>query len=184
LSKPAGVYYSRDNVKVLTPAAIKYRQLAVQEDIRVYREKMYGRNYRYKEMKKLLTAIRQAHPGIKIVAFTTPTSQPLWELLLEQGRLDDYCRWIGDIVDSFGEVYNFMGINSVTMNSDNYNDGHHFYPHVGTRIARRILNLPDAGLPDDFGQHVTRENLDRFISGVKRTSLRTPFPEEKDRGNN
>lgn len=183
LSPPAGIYYSRDNVKALTPAANKYKLLAVQEDLRIYREKMYGRNYRYKDLTAIFRAIRQANPGVRIVAFTTPTSRPLWELLLEQGRLDDYCRWIGDIVGSFGEVYDFMGINSVTANSDNYNDGHHFYPHVGTLIAHRILSIPDPRLSDDFGQHITGANLDRYISEVKLRNSKEFKLEQSDRGN-
>jgi hypothetical protein len=123
-------------------------------------------------MKKIFDEIKRANPDAKIIAFTTPTSQPLWELLLELNLLDYYCRWLGDIVQSYGEVYDFMGTNSITANLDNYRDANHFNPSVGTMIVDRIMNFPDEKIPDDFGRRITRENLGRHIAEMKQKYAR------------
>ncbi len=169
LKKPDGFFYSRDSINhcIKPPVSKESKMKSVDYTIREFRKRMYGENYQYREMRKILKDIRQKNPDVKIVAFTTPTTEPLWKLLVEQGRLDDYCRWITDIVSEFDEVINFMGVNSITSNLDNYYDGHHFFPKIGTLIAARVMNIPDKNLPDDFGQRVNRENLDRFLVDVK-----------------
>ena len=184
LGKPDGIFYSRETIKscIKAPATREAKVRDVQYSVREFRKRMYGKNYRYKDMRKIFGDIRRQNPGIRTVVFTTPTSEPLWELLVEEGRLDDYCRWIADIVAEFGEVITFMGVNSITSNLDNYYDGHHFYPPVGKLIAARVMNLPDSGLPDDFGQRVTRENLDRYLADVRARYHRPPPHDVGKRG--
>jgi hypothetical protein len=182
--RPNGMFYSRDGVKSIVPmsAPRSIQSLAIAKDLRTYREKMYGGNYRYKDMKKLFGEIKRSNPGVEIVAFTTPTSRPLWELLLAEGRLDDYCRWISDIVETYGAVYDFMGINSVTDNPANYLDAHHFYPFIGTMIVNRIMGYPDGAVPSDFGRRITRENLHNYLEDVKRRYSRVPGAANASRG--
>jgi hypothetical protein len=56
--------------------------------------------------------------------------------------------------------------NSITNDSSNYFDGHHFYPEVGTMIAHRIDGT-NQGVPKDFGIYVTNENIAEHIEFVQ-----------------
>ena len=42
----------------------------------------------------------------------------------------------------FGEVWDFMGVNSVTSDLLHYRDAQHFDPEIGRLIADRLLERP------------------------------------------
>lgn len=160
--------YDRANVKTrpLRPAA--ERQAAIAGDVGVYRDSVYGR-YRYDTaLRGQLAELRNRFPEARFVVFTTPESMALFAVLLETGRFDDYARWLGEIVDVFGTVYDFLGANSVTVNPENYADGHHFYPAVGHLIARRLSG--QGGVPEDFGRRVDAAALPAHLRDVRRNA--------------
>jgi hypothetical protein len=70
------------------------------------------------------------------------------------------------LVDVFGEVYDFMGINTITNNPSNYADLHHFYPEFGTLIADRVTGVKNSKLPDDFGIRINKENLEAHLKQI------------------
>lgn len=166
--------YDRHNVKMInvpTPEGLKD---AMSVDINVYRNRIYGPDYEYDaSIKTTLDSLRRAHPETRFVVFTTPPSARLFRVLVESGRLPDYQRWIGELVEVFGGVYDFMGINSVTANDENYSDAHHFNPQVGRLIVRRV----EGGDADkiDFGVFVTASNLRQHLRNIELQSraLRT-----------
>ncbi|MGG6445856.1 hypothetical protein [Pseudobacillus badius] len=56
--------------------------------------------------------------------------------------------------------------NKVTLDLNNYFDGHHFYPHVGDQIAARILKGPH--VPNSaFGVYVTDATIDAHLKEVE-----------------
>ncbi len=120
------------------------------------------------DYKKVLLQLKEKYPDTQFIIFTTPISTPLFQALVEEGRLADYEQWLTDVIDVFGGVYNFMYPNTVTNDITNYFDGHHFYPEVGTMIAHRIDGTL-TGVPEDFGQYVTKENLEDHLRNVEQT---------------
>ncbi|MFC4402953.1 hypothetical protein [Gracilibacillus xinjiangensis] len=121
-----------------------------------FRKLFYGDNYEYNpEFKEVLQQIKEDNPNTEFVIFTSPISAPLFEAIVDEGNLDDYHHWLNEIIDVFGGVYNFMGVNTVTSDILNYFDGHHYYPHVGEMIAKRISADNPTGVPDDFGIYLT-----------------------------
>jgi len=130
-----------------------------------YSTKAYNYNPVYRE---IIARLKTKYHQQNIVVFTTPVTRPLFESLIRAGRFEDYCRWIRDVVDVFDGVYNFMYINTITNNLDNYYDADHFFPRVGTLIAHKITGYPDENIPKDFGVYVTRDNLDEHLDFLRR----------------
>jgi hypothetical protein len=128
-------------------------------DLEVFRTKLYV-NYRYNEdLPELWRALREAYPHARFLVFTTPVAEPMFALLVKEGRLDAYERWLADMTAAFGEVWDFMGLNSVTTDLSQYRDAQHFHPRVGQLIADRLMGRPLPLGRADFGQRVTRDTL-------------------------
>ena len=146
------------------------------EKIKKFRKEFYGNTYEYNpDYKKVLLQLKEKYPDTQFIIFTTPISTPLFQALVEEGRLEDYEQWLTDVIDVFGGVYNFMYPNTVTNDITNYFDGHHFYPEVGTMIAHRIDGTL-TGVPEDFGQYVTKENLEDHLRNVGNMGTVLLFP--------
>lgn len=146
LWKPKDDYcdcYDRALVKTLANRPAEEQRAAAEQDVQSYVKRMSDGAYAYDESQ--LDAFRQLqrqNPNTKFVVFTTPESRPIYEAMTQIGRLPDYQRWLRDLVDIFGEVYDFMGDNSITREPLNYVDGTHFVPAVGDVIADRLEGRP------------------------------------------
>jgi hypothetical protein len=161
-------YYDRDYVKHLAPFSRDQQAAVVLAQLRLYHEKGYGTRYVWnKGLAGLLHGLRAKHPDIRFVIFTTPISAPMFSLLVRDGRLPDYERWLRLLVAEFGAVYDFMGLNSVTKDLCNYSDAHHFLALVGEHIANRLGGTAE-GVPPDFGSLVTARNMEGHLAQMRR----------------
>lgn len=176
---PMEYFYDRHNVKHLLPLAKEERDKKIDNALSIYRDKLY-RDYEYVSYKGLFEKLKKANPHTRFIVFTTPESLPLMQLLAEEGLMPYYERWLKENVEVFGEVYHFMYPNPVTLNLDNYYDASHFYPHVGTFIACRIMGIEDKNMPGGFGIVLGRNNVDSKIEKMKAEILSAG--EEKGRG--
>lgn len=156
-------FYDRHAVKTAVHIPPAARELFCSKDLDRFRRFYYGGNYRFRDLKPFYRKLLHDNPESRFILFTTPDSLALWKLLLAEGRREDYLRWIGDVVEVFGEVYDFMGETEFTADSENYMDAHHFYPEAGKTIATRIMT----GAPGLPGVLVTRENIDRYAAAVR-----------------
>ncbi|MCH1625095.1 hypothetical protein [Fredinandcohnia quinoae] len=161
--------YDRNNVATVNKMDPDVAEKQTEGKIAKFKEEFYGDTYIYNEnYKDILMEVKQANPNSEFIIYTTPISTELFKALVDSGRFPDYEKWLRDVVDVYGSVYNFMDINTVSNDlTNNYFDGHHFYPHVGTWIAHRISNVEDDTLPDDFGSYVTKENIDQYLEELK-----------------
>jgi len=92
----------------------------------------------------------------------------MFELMVKEGLYPYYKQWLRDIVEVFGEVHNFMTLNTITCDLENFYDGAHVYPSVGRLIAHRVIGAPDPDIPGDFGVLVTRENIEGHLRNIDR----------------
>jgi hypothetical protein len=160
--------YKRDNTSKLQKINYLTARKQTSAKINKFRKEFYGDVYQYNpHYKDYLQILKKKNPNTRFIVFTTPISQPLFHALVEEGRLEDYKRWIRDLVDVFGGIYNFMYPNSITNNMQNYIDGHHFYPEIGTKIAHRIIGKTE-DVPKDFGVYVTKENVEEHLKEVEK----------------
>ncbi|MBA9026705.1 hypothetical protein [Peribacillus huizhouensis] len=159
--------YNRDNVANAMRVDSKLTIEQTKEKIEKFRDEFYGSSYDYNpNIKQVLLNLKAAYPNTEFIIFMTPISTPLFKELVDQGLLPYYERWLTEVIDVFGGVYNFMYPNTVTNDINNYFDGHHFYPEIGTLIAHRI-DGSNEGVPEDFGQYVSKENLKDHLKYVE-----------------
>jgi hypothetical protein len=164
-------YYDRSNIRHFRQFIdLEYRAQAVLLNLEIF-QAIYG-NYTYDtHLVRLWTQLRAAYPHTRFIVFTTPIAEPMFALLVREGRLDDYSRWLADLTAVFGEVWDFMGLNSVTTDLSRYRDAQHFDPGIGGLIVGRILHRPVVDPPyADFGRRVTPESLPAHMSYIRAQS--------------
>jgi len=139
---PSTIDYTRKNIKSTIIIKKRRKEQIVRKQYKLYKNKIYGKHYTYqKNWIKLMMKLKQENPKTKFITFTTPISAELFELLIKEGNYNDYKIWLKNIITVFGSTYNFMGINPITSNTNNYPDLHHFYPNVGTLIATKLSDI-------------------------------------------
>jgi hypothetical protein len=151
---------------------VKYMKRIDRETLKMHMTQHLGIHYtRYQynlHFRRILRKLREANPVSKFIVFTNPLSGPLLEDIVRKDLLDEYGRWITDIVDIFGECYHFAYPNKI---SDDYHkyyfDSIHFYPEVGTMIVDDIFNKRDEG-PPKTAIHVTRANAKQTLERLKK----------------
>lgn len=160
--------YGRDNVKSMARYSVSEKAEIFRVGLEKFRNEVYGPSYQYDDsLPRRWQNLRRAYPETGFVLFTTPISRPLFVVLHESGHGPDLERWLREAVAEFGQVYDFMGINSVTDNLDNYQDAGHFYPEIGRLIALRLTGH-DQEVPADFGVRVTAENIEAHLAALRR----------------
>ncbi len=159
--------YNRMNVKQTIRISKQRKQQAIAHQTGLYTQQVYGAGYRFNpKLKSYFQALKKENPHTKFILFTTPISIDLFKMLVQSGRLADYKKWLRLLVEEFGEVYDFMGVNTITKNRENYADLHHFYPEFGTLIADRITGVKNNKLPKDFGIRLNKENLEDHFKEI------------------
>ena len=158
--------YDRNNIKNLTLISAETKAPKIKANQDKYRNVVYA-DYVYEDVPEILTRIKEANPHTRFMVFTTPESWPLFEVMVDEGLFSYYKKWLTDMVDVFGGVYNFNYPNAVTLDLDKYYDASHIYPATGTLLAHRLVGQPDPKLPPDFGVLVTRANLARHLEMVQ-----------------
>ena len=168
-SNPDATDYTRDNVKTTIKISPHRKQVAVNFQTGLYANQIYGKAYRYDtQMATHFDLLKKENPHTKFIVFTTPVAGSLFEIIVRSGNLADYKKWLTDLVGTFGEVYDFMGLNSITTYEDHYADLHHFYPYIGTLIADRLSGTNMTAVPKDFGILLTKENLKSHFDEIDR----------------
>jgi hypothetical protein len=161
--------YNRNNVANAKTVDPEVMEKQTEAKIQKFRDVFYGDSYEYNtNYKSILEELKKNNPNTEFIVFTTPISTPLFEALVEEGRLPDYERWLNDVAEVFGGVHNFMYPNSVTEDLSNYFDGHHFYPNVGKLIAQRISHSSGKELPNDFGVYVDQKHLAAHLASIRK----------------
>lgn len=159
-------FYDRKNIKHTLPISTAFRQHYTQKDLIEFKRNLYGNTYQFHDIKKHLQRMKADNISCKFIVFTTPDSLPLWQQLIQAGRLEDYLHWLRDLVDVFGEVYDTMGINKLTSNLDNFQDAHHLTPAAANGLVQSLLqgNFAEMG----YGTLLTRSNIDYYLALIRK----------------
>ena len=166
-------YYQFDRKEGVTVfrQGVKYDMDKLLKDrLELFNKHFYSSdNYEYDtSFVQTCETLRDSNSDVRLVVFTTPVSQPLFEALVRAGRFEDYCRWIREIVTVFGGVYNFMCLNNVTINQSNFMDADHLFTDSAALVAHKISGFSDPRIPADFGVYVTRTNLEQHLTDVRK----------------
>ncbi len=86
--------------------------------------------------------------------------------------IDEYNEWVRKVLEITGQLWDFAGINSVTINDKMYYEYSHFTKEVGDVALMRMFNNKNKNLglniPSDFGVLVTQEKLNDHLEKTKR----------------
>ena len=169
--------YTRDNAKQTIRISDARKQQAIHQQTGLYGNLVYGKGYHYNtKMIDYFKTLKKENPDTRFIIFTTPISTDLFRMLIQGGKLPEYKKWVSMLVDVFGEVYDFMGVNTITQNPANYADLHHFYPEFGTLIADRVTKVSNSMLPKDFGILVNKQNLKSHLSDMEKQAKKIIEP--------
>jgi hypothetical protein len=101
---------------------------------------------------------------IELVVFANPEYQVRFEEAVDEGYLD-FLRELSEVTD----YYSFCGINSVTIDLQNFHDISHYRTEVGD-LMLAVMNgetIDDTLAAEGFGTYVTKDNVDSYIERMK-----------------
>lgn len=104
--------------------------------------------------------------NIEYKVFTTAIHQSQFKLLQKHNKMDIYFRWKKELVN-ITDYWDFMYLNSVTINHENYIDPSHMRQEKGYLYFTRIFNDQTVNIPKDFGVLVTKENIDSHLQSLR-----------------
>jgi hypothetical protein len=113
-----------------------------------------------------IEALNNILPGSEIIAFIPPITERLFLAEMAAGRFDDYLDWLGTLVNKFGAVRYFAGINAFTEDIANFYDGHHVYSDLTSQIVD-ILEGRAPPRPDGFGRLITVKDFPAFAKSLR-----------------
>jgi hypothetical protein len=125
----------------------------------------------------ILSNLANTNQAVRLVVFTTPVSQPLFEMMVKRERYDDYKKWLRLLVSTFGEVHHFMDINSVTTNPRNFRDENHVHPEIAKAMIERTLDTVQTDALDDFGTLLDADNIDAYLERLDASIAEFDFEE-------
>ena len=100
--------------------------------------------------------------------YTTPMITPMMKSMVRNNLLDDYLKWVKDIVEVYGECYHFMYPNAI--NNDymkNFHDPNHYYPFICDKMVDAMYNNQIHG-DIAFGMYINRSNLGQKLALLER----------------
>lgn len=167
LHRPGGRSYNRENVAFTTnfdPSEVKKRV----EETSVEEQNSKLKNYKYDEdYKKILEKIKSSNPNSKFIVFTTPTSTPYLNKIIENAYYDSYKKWLEQSVEVFGQITHFMNKNSITNDYSKYfMDYHHVYPEYTHLIVDKLQDINATSSNKDFGIILNKENINNYIKNL------------------
>jgi hypothetical protein len=134
-----------------------------QEQLDHYGKTNYGDYVYNPDYHRILQNLKERHPDLRFVVFTTPETVDLFRVLIAKGRFGDYERWLKDVVDVFGAVYNLMPPGSYTADRRNFLDAHHLYPDKAVQVVRILTGHPLHG-DQAVAAPVTRETVAIYLA--------------------
>lgn len=149
------------------PVSLSDLSRDIKSQLITYKSGSYG-DYEYKDNSDSYDLLNDLVSGAKFNVFITPVTYYLLQLMMSEGRWDDYERWIRDLVKVYGEVWNFMYVNEVTSNvSKYYKDTHHYSPEISAVIVKKLYDLPVSPDFDSFGIKITPQSLEKDLEFLK-----------------
>lgn len=158
-------YYDNSFIKFQNKVSEKTRLERYQSNIKGHLKANFGDKYFWNsKVFDEYREIKESYPNSKIIAFTQPITSELFATYMKKaGHFENYKKWIKGLVEIYGEIYCFMGINNITTNLENYPDDDHYYPEIGKIIAYKLSTMDFDSEPKDFGVIVNKNNVDEFL---------------------
>lgn len=89
---------------------------------------------------------------IKLYIFLTPLNGKLLTKIKEDKKLYKKLKELKVLLSKKTKIYDFITLNTITNNQNNFNNPTHFTPQAGNLLYSKIFNKEDTLLPTNFGQ--------------------------------
>ena len=167
--KGGKVYYDRNNIKYAIRVSEKERFERYTKNLKRHTESFMSPKYEYNtNLTPIYKSLKNDNPKSKIIIFTSPITADLLVSIIKNGdKLKEYKEWLKSLINIFGEVHQFMDINSITTNLQNYPDDDHYYSNIATLLANKIASHSNADIPDDFGVILNKYNIDTYLENFE-----------------
>jgi len=129
---------------------------------------VFGEGYWYQSDIPDYQEMKQDFPEMDFIVFTTPVSSHVLRVLAKEGRLEDWERWLRELVGEFGGIWHFMDYNTITSNDDYFVDTSHFSTPIAHMVVQRIYGENEEGIPEDFGIYLHSGNIDAYLEEMKK----------------
>lgn len=161
-------YYFRNNVKIRKKATEEQRAKDFNFHLKRHTKELSDSYYKFNEnLIMILQTIKQENKNSQFIVYTSPiTANLLASIIRNANRWEEYKQWLKMHIEVFGSVWQFMGINSITTNLNNYPDDDHLYPEICTLMAHKITNYQIDKIPQDFGILLTKDNIDEYLENL------------------
>jgi hypothetical protein len=105
--------------------------------------------------------------NVELKLFTTAVHKSQLDILSDVNKTDIYFKWKKELA-SIAPYYDFMYYNSISRNSDNYNDPSHLLQKHGDLYFSKIFGDKQPKEGDDFGVWVTEDNIGKHMKFLKK----------------
>jgi hypothetical protein len=162
-------YYDRNNIKYSIRVSEKERFKKYTKNLKSHTEIFMSPRYVYnKNLMPIYKSLKNDNPNTKIMIFTSPITADLLVSIIKNGdKLKEYKEWLKGIIYIFGEVHQYMDINSITTNLQNYPDDDHFYVNVAKMVANKIAGINNKSIPNDFGVILNKSNIEEYLANFE-----------------
>lgn len=159
------VYYDRNNIKYATRVSEKERLKRYTKNLKRHTESFMSPKYEYNtNLIPIYKSLKNENTNTKIIIFTSPITADLLVSIIKNGdKLKEYKEWLKSMINIFGEVHQFMDINSITTNLQNYPDDDHYYDDIATLLANKVAGYDNKNIPYDFGVILNKSNIDKYL---------------------
>jgi len=130
----------------------------------IYKEYLSWGTTQLKIYKKMVRLCQDNKIDLKV--FTTGVYASQFMLLQDLNKMDMYYKWKKELA-KIVEYYDFMYLNSVTTDNQNYIDTSHMRQDKGHLYFAKIFNDKSVNVPKDFGVLVTKGSVDQYIKSLK-----------------
>lgn len=164
------LYYDRETVKHHDKIPIDKLLPKFYSSLKASTSLFSDPHYMYNdEYIDILKSIKKENPNSKFIVFTSAISSDLLVSKIKNAdRWEDYKRWLIELTEVFGEVYNFMTINTITKDIENYYDDNHLYPSALKLLAGKLSYADNGDIPKDFGVLLTKDNIEKHLESLKK----------------
>ncbi len=158
-------YYDRNNITYAIRVSEKERLRRYTANLKRHTEYFMSPKYEYNtNLIPIYKSLKNDNPNTKIIIFTSPVTADLLVSIIKNGdKFNEYKEWLKNMIDIFGEVHQFMDINSITTNLQNYPDDDHYYDNIAILLANKIAGIENKNTPNDFGKILNIFNIDRYL---------------------
>ena len=164
------MYYSRDNIKYKKETTEEERLKAFRHTLKRHTLEFIKNNFIYdeQELKNALMRIKNNNPQSHFVIYTSPITTALFVSQINFAkRWEEYKKYIRLYIDIFGGIYQFEGFNEITQEVQNYPDDDHFYPYIGTLIAKTLTDKSFIPIKD-FGIYLDASNVENYFKELEK----------------